>query len=131
MWKYFAWYIPYWLQQTGHTDSNGNLVGNSTLTDPVARRMADDLGLDGIRADFAQGLPPQCWEYIVNFAHSYKWDFVFLAESLDGGNVTYRSNRHFDIVNDNVLFDLYGDATALRNSVPHMMRAAVPTDKAL
>jgi glycosidase len=111
VWKYFAWYIPYWLQQTGHTDANGNLVGNSTLSDPVARRMQDDLGLDGIRADFAQGLPPQCWEYIMNYARSYKWDLVFLAESLDGGHVTYRSSRHFDVVNDNVLFDLYGDQT--------------------
>ena len=107
MWKYFAAYIPYWLQMTGHTDSNGNLVGNSTLADPVARRAADDLGLDGIRADFAQGLPPQCWEYIMNYARSYKWDFVFLAESLDGGTVTYRSNRHFDVENENVLFDFY------------------------
>ncbi|HEX4086185.1 MAG TPA: alpha-amylase family glycosyl hydrolase [Chthoniobacteraceae bacterium] len=109
VWKYFAWYIPYWLQQTGHVDANGNLVGNSTLSDPVARRAADDTGLDGIRADFAQGLPPQCWEYIMNYARSYKWDLVFLAESLDGGNVTYRSSRHFDVVNDSVLFDLYGD----------------------
>ena len=108
MWKYFAAYIPYWLQMTGHTDSNGNLVGNSTLSDPVARRAADDLGLDGIRADFAQGLPPQLWEYIINYARSYKWDFVFLAESLDGGAVTYRSNRHFDVENENVLFDFYG-----------------------
>jgi len=107
VWKYFAWYIPFWLQQTGHTDTNGNLVGNSTLSDPVARRAADDRGLDGIRADFAQGLPPQCWEYIMNYARSYKWDLVFLAESLDGGAVTYRSSRHFDVVNDSVLFDLY------------------------
>ncbi len=107
VWKYFAWYIPYWLQQTGHTDSYGNLVGNSTLSDPVARRAADDLGLAGIRADFAQGLPPQCWEYIMNYARSYKWDLVFLAESLDGGHVTYRSSRHFDVVNDSVLFALY------------------------
>jgi hypothetical protein len=107
VWKYFAWYIPYWLQQTGHTDANGNLVGNSTLADPVARRAADDRGLDGIRADFAQGLPPQCWEYIMNYARSYKWDLVFLAESLDGGAVTYRSSRHFDVVNDSVLFSLY------------------------
>ncbi len=112
-WRFFAWYIPYWLQMTGHTDSNGNLVGNSTNPDPVARRAADDTGIAGIRADFAQGLPPQCWEYLMNYARSYKWDLVFLAESLDGGNVTYRSNRHFDVVNDNVLFDLYGD---LQNS---------------
>jgi glycosidase len=107
VWKYFADYVPFWLSQTGHVDSNGNLVGNSTLTDPVARRAQDDLGIDGIRADFAQGLPPQCWEYIINVARHYKWDFVFLCESLDGGNVTYRSGRHFDVLNENVLFDFY------------------------
>lgn len=112
VWQYFAWYIPYWLQQTGHTDGSGNLQGNSTLSDPVMRRMADDRGLDGIRADFAQGLPPQLWEYIMNSARSYKWDFVFLAESLDGNNVTYRSSRHFDVLNENVLFSLYGSQTA-------------------
>jgi len=107
VWKYFADYIPYWLAKTGHVDSNGNLVGNSTLSDPVARRAADDLGIDGIRADFAQGLPPQLWDYIINVSRSYKWDFVFLCESLDGGSVTYRSGRDFDVLNENVLFDFY------------------------
>lgn len=116
MWKYFAAYIPYWLQQTGHTDAYGNLVGNSTLADPVARRAQDDLGIDGVRADFAQGLPPQLWEYMINYARSYKWDFVFLCESLDGNitingspqhGVSYRSGRHFDLINENVLFALY------------------------
>jgi hypothetical protein len=107
VWKYFADYIPYWLAKTGHVDSNGNLVGNSTLSDPVARRTADDLGIDGIRADFAQGLPPQLWDYIINVSRSYKWDFVFLCESLDGGSVTYRSGRDFDVLNENVLFDFY------------------------
>jgi len=107
VWKYFAEYIPYWLSQTGHVDGSGNLMGNSTLADPVARRAQDDRGLDGIRADFAQGLPPQLWDYIVNVSRSYKWDFVFLAESLDGGKVTYRSSRDFDVLNENVLFDFY------------------------
>ncbi len=117
VWKYFASYIPYWLQQTGHSDAQGNLVGNSVNPDPTVRRSEDDRGLDGIRADFAQGLPPQCWEYIVNVARSYKWDFVFLAESLDGGAVTYRSGRHFDVLNENVIFDLYQaqSATDYRN----------------
>ena len=32
---------------------------------------------------------------------------MFLCESLDGGNVTYRSGRHFDVLNENVLFDFY------------------------
>jgi hypothetical protein len=29
-----------------------------------------------------------------------------MTESLDGGNVTYRSNRHFDILNENIVFPL-------------------------
>ncbi|MBV9008356.1 MAG: hypothetical protein JO354_04205 [Verrucomicrobia bacterium] len=106
VWKYFAQYVPYWLSQTGHVDGNGNLVGNSTsATGDYGTRLAQDSrGIDGLRADFGQGLPPQCWEYIINVARSYKWNFVFMTESLDGGAVTYRSNRHFDILNENIIF---------------------------
>jgi hypothetical protein len=106
VWKYFAQYIPYWLSQTGHVDGNGNLVGNSANADPLQRRAEDSRGIDALRADFGQGLPPQCWEYIINVARSYKWNFVFMTESLDGGNVTYRSNRHFDILNENIVFSM-------------------------
>ena len=112
VWQYFAQYVPYWLGQTGHVDANGNLVGNSTLADPVARLAADSRGIDGLRADFGQGLPPQCWEYIINVARSYKWNFVFMTESLDGGAVTYRSNRHFDILNENIVFSFQNATTA-------------------
>jgi hypothetical protein len=35
-----------------------------------------------------------------------------MAESLDGGAVTYRSNRHFDILNENIIFDLQSAASA-------------------
>jgi hypothetical protein len=35
-----------------------------------------------------------------------------MRESLDGGNVTYRSNRHFDILNENIVFALKGSSTA-------------------
>jgi hypothetical protein len=104
VWKYFAQYVPYWLSQTGHVDGGGNLVGNSSNSDPVQRLVEDSRGIDGLRADFGQGLPPQCWEYIINVARSYKWNFVFMTESLDGGAVTYRSNRHFDILNENIIF---------------------------
>jgi hypothetical protein len=31
-----------------------------------------------------------------------------MAESLDGGPVTYRSARHFDVLNENILFDIRG-----------------------
>ena len=112
VWQYFAQYVPYWLGQTGHVDANGNLVGNSTLADPAARLAADSKGIDGLRADFGQGLPPQCWEYIINVARSYKWNFVFMTESLDGGAVTYRSNRHFDILNENIVFAFQNASTA-------------------
>ncbi len=113
-WKYFAAYVPYWLSQTGHVDSGGNLVGNSTSTDPVARLAADNKGIDGVRCDFGQGLPPQEWEYIINVARTYKWNFVFMTESLDGGAVTYRSNRHFDILNENIV-DAYQGASTAQN----------------
>ncbi len=106
VWKYFAQYVPYWLSQTGHVDGTGNLAGNTTSNsgDYATRVALDSRGIDGLRADFGQGLPPQCWEYIINVARSYKWNFVFMTESLDGGAVTYRSNRHFDILNENIIF---------------------------
>ncbi len=92
VWKYFADYALYWLDKTGHP--SGTPANQSHK------------GIDGLRADFGQGLPPQAWEYIINKVRSRKWDFVFMSESLDGGAVTYRSNRHFDILNENILFDL-------------------------
>jgi len=73
VWRYFANILPYWLKRTGN-------------------------GIDGIRADFAQGLPPQAWEYIINVTRQQKWDFVFLAEVLDPDQVLYRANRHFDLI---------------------------------
>jgi hypothetical protein len=112
VWHYFGQYVPYWLGQTGHGDANGNPYGNSTNPDPVQRLASDNKGIDGIRADFGQGLPPQCWEYIINVARSYKWDFVFMTESLDGGAVTYRSDRHFDILNEDIVFSFQTAAVA-------------------
>ena len=55
VWQYFASYVPYWLGQTGHVDSNGNLVGNSTNTNAAQRLAEDNRGIDGLRADFGQG----------------------------------------------------------------------------
>jgi hypothetical protein len=71
--NYFARILPLWLEQTGNQ-------------------------LDGIRADFAQGLPPQAWEYIINKTRQKKWDFVFLAEALDPDPIRYRVNRNFDLI---------------------------------
>jgi hypothetical protein len=73
VWNYFAAVLGFWLDRTGNK-------------------------LDGIRADFAQGLPPQAWEYIINKTRQKKWDFVFLAEVLDPDQVRYRMNRQFDII---------------------------------
>jgi glycosidase len=98
VWRYFSDCILYWLDQTGCT--------NGTPASQTSR------GIDGLRADFGQGLPPQCWEYIINKVRSRKWDFVFMTESLDGGAVTYRSNRHFDVLNENAVFAFQTAATA-------------------
>lgn len=116
VWTYFANILPYWLELT-------------------------DNRLDGIRADFAQGLPPQAWEYIINVTRQSKWDFIFLAEVLDPDQVQYRANRHFDILttkehghyrNDDVQMswiagaqhfeanDLFGpNAVVMRNGTSH------------
>lgn len=91
VWKYYANCLLYWLNQTGCT--NGTPAGQTFV------------GIDGIRADFADGLPPQCWEYLINKVRSRKWDFVFLAESLSWpppSAPTYRSGRDFDILCDSV-----------------------------
>lgn len=95
VWRFFGDYLQFWLTQTGYP---ANAQGAS---------LDSSAGIDGLRADFGQGLPPQCWEYLVNRTRSRKWNFVFMAESLDGGPVTYRSARHFDILNESVIYDLH------------------------
>jgi hypothetical protein len=92
LWKYFAYYPEYWLRKTGHGGTN---TWNAAL---------DDKGIDALRCDFGQGLPPQLWEYIINRTRAKKWNFVFMAETLDGGKPGYRSNRHFDLLNENLVF---------------------------
>ncbi|MFM2295680.1 MAG: hypothetical protein RLZZ350_2093 [Verrucomicrobiota bacterium] len=98
-WRYFADYVLFWLDKTGCT--------NGTPANLTTR------GIDGLRADFGQGLPPQCWEYIINKTRARKWDFVFMSESLDGGAVTYRSARHFDMLNENIVFAFKSAANAM------------------
>jgi hypothetical protein len=98
VWRYFSDYVLYWLDQTGCPAGT-----------PASQTYK---GIDGLRADFGQGLPPQCWEYIINKTRNRKWDFVFMSESLDGGAVTYRSSRHFDILNENIVFPLKSAASA-------------------
>jgi hypothetical protein len=126
VWHYFGDYLQSWLTQTGYPENPGGASLNSTA------------GIDGLRADFGQGLPPQCWEYLVNRTRTRKWNFFFMAESLDGGAVTYRSARHFDILNERIIYELhhamstsayramyndrrqsYGSALVLLNTVSH------------
>ncbi|HPQ20190.1 MAG TPA: alpha-amylase family glycosyl hydrolase, partial [bacterium] len=121
--EYFAYYARYWLEQTGFNPNNPS---------------ESYKGIDGFRCDFAQGIPPAMWEYIINKTRSYKWDFIFMAESLDGGAVSRRAARQFDIINDNWVFATenlwtapewkqaveqrrtdYGNALILRNTVTH------------
>jgi len=102
VWRYFADYLLHWLDQTG-------CVAGTSPGDQAWK------GVDGLRADFAQGLPPQAWEYMVNRTRVQKWAFVFMAESLDGGAVTYRSSRHFDVLNENIVFAVAGANVASNN----------------
>jgi hypothetical protein len=100
VWRYFGDYAQFWLTQTGYPENAEHAALDSSA------------GIGGLRADFAQGLPPQAWEYLINRIRARKWDFVFMAESLDGGLVTYRSNRHFDLLNDNLIYALRGATKA-------------------
>jgi glycosidase len=95
VWGYFGDYVQYWLDQTGYP------------ANPSGKPIDSHAGIDGLRADFAQGLPPQAWEYIINRTRARKWDFVFMAETLDGGPVSYRSSRHFDLLNENLIYALH------------------------
>ena len=70
LWEYFAYYPTYWLEKTGHPRGT-----------PKEQSYK---GIDGLRCDFAQGLPSRFWEYCINKTRSVKWDFLFMAESLDG-----------------------------------------------
>jgi glycosidase len=99
VWRYFAEYLQFWLTQTGYPLNPGGATLDSSA------------GIDALRADFGQGLPPQTWEYLINRTRTRKWNFVFMAESLDGGAVTYRSARHFDILNENIVFPLHAATT--------------------
>ena len=98
LWKYMAAYPEYWLRMTGNDGVNhpGVVDANGVLT--------DDYGIDGLRCDYAQGLPSQFWEYLINRTRTLKWNFLFMAESLDGGAVGRRSNRQFDVLNENMVF---------------------------
>ena len=102
LWNYMGSYPEFWLGKTGHSLTNrpGAKDANGVYY--------DDYGIDGLRCDFGQGLPPQFWEYIVNRTRAAKWNFMFMAESLDGGKVSYRSNRHFDILNESFVFQMVG-----------------------
>lgn len=98
LWRYLGYYPIYWLQQTGHP------LVNSTSGTYAQRLAADNKGIDSLRCDFGQGLPNPLWEYIINRARSAKWNFVFMAETLDGSEPGYRSNRVFDILNESMVF---------------------------
>ena len=136
VWQYFAHYAVHWLERTRPAGQNRNSLPSDG--DAAARHAWDARGIDGLRCDFGQGLPPQCWEYIINVARSKKWNFVMMTESLDGGNVTYRSARQFDVLNENIVFPLksasnkqsyrdifegrraaYGQALVLANTTSH------------
>ncbi len=98
LWRMFGYYPTYWLAQTGHS------LSNSATGSYAARLAADNKGIDSVRCDFGQGLPNPLWEYIINKTRSVKWNFVFMAETLDGAEPGKRSNRVFDILNEDMVF---------------------------
>lgn len=110
VWKYFARYGTYWLEKTRPAGQNRNSSTEPGLS-PAQRYEWDGRGIDGLRCDFGQGLPPQAWEYMINVGRERKWNLVMMSESLDGGSVTYRANRHFDILNENIVFPLKSATT--------------------
>lgn len=110
VWKYFATYATHWLEKTRPPGQNRNSSTEPGLS-PAERYEWDGRGIDGLRCDFGQGLPPQAWEYMINVGRERKWNLVMMSESLDGGAVTYRSNRHFDILNENIVFPLKSATT--------------------
>ncbi|MFZ4779497.1 MAG: hypothetical protein ACOYM3_29390, partial [Terrimicrobiaceae bacterium] len=110
VWKYFARYGTYWLEKTRPAGQNRNSSTEPGLS-PTQRYEWDGRGIDGLRCDFGQGLPPQAWEYMINVCRERKWNLVMMSESLDGGSVTYRANRHFDILNENIVFPLKSATT--------------------
>lgn len=133
VWDYFAEYALHWLSQTGYPQGTAHTEATRYT------------GIDGLRCDFGQGLPPRAWEYITNVTRERKWNFVMMSESLDGGAVTYRSSRHFDILNENIVFAIngagdkyayrtifedrrndYGQALVLLNNTSH--DEAIPSD---
>lgn len=100
LWDYFANYAIYWMEQTG-------------IEPGMTKEQQAETGIAGLRCDFAQGLPNEFWEYAINRSRQYKWDLLYMAESLDGmrsvdgslrHGVGYRSARHFDILNENIVF---------------------------
>jgi hypothetical protein len=99
LWRYLGYYPVYWLQQTGHS------LTNSTTGTYAQRLAADNKGIDALRCDFGQGLPNPLWEYLINKTRTAKWNFVFMAETLDGAQPGYRSNRVFDILNESLVFN--------------------------
>ena len=113
VWHYFASYVPYWLGQTGHGDGNGNPASNSTQRQPPRSGSPRTIAAS---TACARTSARDCRRNAGNTSSTwrvrYKWNFVFMTESLDGGAVTYRSNRHFDILNENIVFSFQNATTA-------------------
>jgi len=85
MTEYYAFFMKYWIEKTGGT-------------------------MGGFRCDFAQGLPRQAWQYLINKGKSIQPELYFVSESLDGGNIAYRAWKGgFDAINENQLWAIVED----------------------
>ena len=109
LWERLGSYVPFWLEKTGHDFGNGRM--GQTDTNGTAY---DDYGIDGLRCDDAQDLPPEFWEYCINRARAQKWDFMFVAESSGG--------QQFDVLENSF-------ASAARNAANPSELLAVIDEK--
>ena len=54
VWRYMGDILQFWLTQTGYPQNQAGAA------------LDLNTGIDGLRGDFGQGMPPRCWEYIIN-----------------------------------------------------------------
>ncbi|MFO1529485.1 MAG: hypothetical protein U1F77_07050 [Kiritimatiellia bacterium] len=89
LWRYMGYYPEFWIRKTGHPGDSDRRRTTAASTPSVRLR-------PGPAAAVRRSMR--------STARHRKWNTVFMAESLDGGVVGCRSNRHFDILNENFVF---------------------------
>ena len=95
VWRYFADYLQFWLTQTAYPS---NETGLSLDT---------HAGIDGLRGGFCPGAPSSMLGVYHQSDPDEKMGFYFHGGKPGRRRVTYRSSRHFDVLNDNLIYQLH------------------------